>query len=430
MKRKSDANLATHDADLVGRALAAEAEASSADGMPDPRRWLALTMLLVAACMDMLDVSIVNVGVPSIQSGLSANYAAVEWVLAGYTLAFAAGLITGGRIGDLYGRKRMFLLGTAVFTVASALCGAAADPAMLIAARVLQGCGAAVMVPQVLSIIQVTFPERERPAALGAYGAAAGLATISGPLLGGVLLHANLFSLGWRPIFLVNVVIGALALIVAAVLVRESRATSAQRLDLGGVTLVSAALIALVYPLVQGRDLHWPWWCFALLGLSLLLLTVFVRYEQRLARVGGSPLVAMSLFTRRSFSFGTALTLSFMLGVASFYLILSLYLQIGLGYTPLHAGLTTVPSSIGLAVAAVAASKLVPRLGRRLLAPGGVLSAVSIVWMILTFHQQGAAITSWQIAPSMFALGLGMGIVVPSLIDAALADVPAVHAGS
>lgn len=410
------------------------ADISSADvssgSVADPRRWITLSVLLLAACMDLLDVSIVNVAIPSIQRGVSATYAAVEWVLAGYTLAFAVGLITGGRLGDLYGRKKMFLIGVAWFTAASALCGAAQDPGMLIASRVLQGAAAAVMVPQVLSIIQVTFPERERPAALGAYGAAAGLATISGPLFGGLLIRANLFSLGWRPIFLVNVVIGVLAIAAASVLVRESRAQGATRLDLGGVGLISAALVVLVYPLVQGRDLHWPWWTFLLMAAAVPLLGIFAWYERRLAATGGSPLLPLALFARRSFSAGTALTLSFMLGLGSFYLILTLYLQLGLGYTVLHTGLTTVPSSIGLALAAAVASKPAPRLGRLLLAPGGLLAAVGIAWMIATFHHDGATVTSWQIAPSMFTLGLGMGVVAPSLVDASLANVPHEHAGS
>jgi len=410
--------------------LKASPSEKSVAAPPDPRRWLTLSVLLLAACMDLLDVSIVNVAIPSIQHGVSADYAAIEWVLAGYTLAFAVGLITGGRLGDIYGRKTMFLIGTAGFTVASALCGVAADPGMLIGARVLQGAAAAIMVPQVLSIIQVSFPERERAAALGAYGAAAGLATISGPLLGGLLIKADLFSLSWRPIFLVNVVIGAAAIVAAAALVHESKAAAAPRLDVGGVVLISAGLTAVVYPLVQGRDLHWPWWTFLLLAAGVVLLAVFVGYERRLGAAGGSPLLAMSLFHRRSFSAGTALTLSFMLGLASFYLILTLYLQVGLGYTALHTGLTTVPSSIGLAVAAAAASKHAPRLGRRLLAPGALLAAGGIAWMIATFHQHGADVSTWQIAPSMFTLGLGMGIVAPSLIDASLADVPHEHAGS
>ena len=420
-----DLNIGTSD-NSAAAATVGVAPAPAAD----PRRWITLSVLLLAACMDLVDVSIVNVAIPAIQHGVSATYAAVEWILAGYTLAFAVGLITGGRLGDLYGRKKMFLIGVTGFTVASALCGAAQDPGMLIGSRVLQGAAAAVMVPQVLSIIQVTFPERERPAALGAYGAAAGLATISGPLFGGLLIRADLFSLGWRPIFLVNVIIGVLAMVAASILVRESRAPAAPRLDLGGVALISAALVALVYPLVQGRDLHWPWWTFLLMAASAPLLAAFAWYERRFAAVGGSPLVALGLFARRSFTAGTALTLSFMLGLASFYLILTLYLQLGLGYSALHTGLTTVPSSIGLALAAGLASKLAPRLGRRLLSPGALLAAAGIAWMIATFSQHGAAVTTWQIAPSMFTLGLGMGVVAPSLIDASLSDVPNEHVGS
>lgn len=392
----------------------------------DPRRWLALSVLLLVACMDLLDVSIVNVAIPAIQDGIGASYPEIEWIVAGYTLAFAVGLITGGRLGDIYGRKRVFLTGVVVFTAASALCGIAQDPAMLIGSRVLQGAGAAIMVPQVLSIIQVTFPAKERSAALGTYGAAVGLATISGPLLGGLLLRADLFSWGWRPIFLVNVIIGALAIPAAIACIRESCADSAPRLDIGGVVLVTGSLFLLVYPLVQGRDLGWPPWTYAMMACSLPVFIAFLRYERRVT----SPLVVPSLFRRRTFVAGSAVTLAFMVGLASFYLILTLYLQIGLGFSALHAGLTTVPSSIGLGISAGIATRLAPLLGRRLLVPGAVVAAVSMVWMIFTIRHYGVSITSWEIAPSMFTFGVGMGIVAPSLIDAALSDVPHEEAGA
>src|SRR5579871_97758 len=184
----------------------------------DPRRWLTLTILLLAAFMNLLDVSIVNIAIPSIQRDLNASYADVQWALAGYTLAYALVLITGGRLGDTFGRKRMFLIGVSGFTIMSALCGAAQTPGQLIAFRVVQGAMGTIIVPQVLAVIQVIFPPRERIKALAGFGITAGLGTVSGPLLGGLLIQHNLFGLGWRPIFLINVPVGILAVIFSAVL--------------------------------------------------------------------------------------------------------------------------------------------------------------------------------------------------------------------
>src|SRR6266568_6620254 len=261
----------------------------------DPRRWLTLVILLLAALMNLLDVSIVNIAVPSIQRDLGASYADIQWALAGYTLAYALVLITGGRLGDTFGRKRLFLIGVAGFTAMSALCGAAQSPGQLIAFRVAQGAMGGIMIPQVLSVIQVMFPPSERIKALAGFGVTAGLGTVSGPLLGGLLIQGNLLGLDWRPIFLINVPVGIVALAAAAVLVRESRAPSPPRLDPVGVALISAALLLLLYPLVQGRQLGWPWWTFVSMACSVPVLAAFVGYERIKARRDGSPLVQLAV---------------------------------------------------------------------------------------------------------------------------------------
>ncbi len=265
---------------------------------PDPRRWLTLIILLLAAFMNLLDISIVNIAIPSIQPNLHASYADVQWALAGYTLAYAVVLITGGRLGDAYGRKRLFLIGVTGFTIMSALCGAAQTPGMLIACRVIQGAMGAIMIPQVLAVIQVIFPPQERIKALAAFGVTAGLGTVSGPLLGGLLTQHNLFGLHWRPIFLINVPVGIIAVIVSAVLVRESRAPRPPRLDPGGVALITAALLLLLYPLVQGRQLGWPAWTFVAMAASVPVFALFVWYERAKPRRDGSPLVELGLFAR------------------------------------------------------------------------------------------------------------------------------------
>jgi EmrB/QacA subfamily drug resistance transporter len=401
-----------------------------ARGDPDPRRWLTLAVLLLAAFMNLLDVSIVNIAIPSIQRSLHASYADVQWALAGYTLAYALVLITGGRLGDTFGRKRLFLIGVTGFTVMSALCGAATDPGMLIACRVVQGAMGAIMVPQVLAVIQVLFPPAERIKALAGFGVTAGLGTVSGPLLGGLLIQHNLFGLDWRPIFLINVPVGIFAVAASAALVRESRAPRPPRLDPGGVLLVSAALLALLFPLVQGRQYGWPTWTFISMAASVPLFAMFAAYERGKARRDGSPLVELSLFRQRGFSVGMVIAIAFFLGVASFGLVLTLFLQLGLGFTPLHAGLTFLPFSLGVLAASGAAARLAPRFGRGVTMAGALIIAAAMMSLIAIVHHYGSAVTTWDLVPGLVGAGFGLGTVLAPLADIVLARVPAQHAGS
>jgi EmrB/QacA subfamily drug resistance transporter len=400
------------------------------DGAADPRRWLTLVILLLAAFMNLLDISIVNIAIPSIQRDLHASYADVQWALAAYTLAYAVVLITGGRLGDAYGRKRLFLIGVTGFTIMSALCGAAQSPGQLIACRVIQGAMGAIMIPQVLSVIQVIFPAAERIKALAAFGVTAGLGTVSGPLLGGLLTQHNLFGLDWRPIFLINVPVGILAIAAAAVLVGESRAPRRPRLDPGGVVLITAALLLLLYPLVEGRQLGWPAWTFAAMAASVPTAALFVWYERVKDRRDGSPLVQLSLFSQRAFSIGIAIAVTFFLGVTSFALILTLFLQIGLSFTPLHAGLTFLPFSGGVLVASAAAARLAPRFGRGVTMTGALVMAAGMAGLIATVAHYGAAVTTAELVPGLIVAGLGMGTVLAPLADILLAGVDRQHAGS
>jgi len=396
----------------------------------DPRRWLTLTILLLAAFMNLLDVSIVNIAIPSIQRDLNASYADVQWALAGYTLAYALVLITGGRLGDTFGRKRMFLIGVSGFTIMSALCGAAQSPGQLIAFRVVQGAMGAIMVPQVLAVIQVIFPPRERIKALAGFGITAGLGTVSGPLLGGLLIQHNLFGLGWRPIFLINVPVGILAVIFSAVLVRESRSPRPPRLDPIGVVLVSAALLLLLYPLVEGRELGWPGWTFVSMAASVPMFALFVWWEQVKTRRDGSPLVPLRLFSQREFSVGMAIAMTFFLGIASFGLVLTLFLQLGLGFTPLHAGLTFLPFSLGVLASSGAAARLAPRFGRGVTMAGALIIAAAMTGIIVAVHHYGPAVTTWELVPGLVGVGLGLGAVIAPLADIVLDRVPHQDAGS
>jgi EmrB/QacA subfamily drug resistance transporter len=396
----------------------------------DPRRWLTLIILLLAAFMNLLDVSIVNIAIPSIQQDLHATYADVQWALAGYTLAYALVLITGGRLGDTFGRKRLFLIGVTGFTIMSALCGAAQGPGMLIACRVVQGAMGAIMVPQVLAVIQVIFAPAERIKALAGFGVTAGLGTVSGPLIGGLLIQHNLLGLSWRPIFLINVPVGIIAVAASAVLVRESRAPRPPRLDPVGVGLVSAALLLLLYPLVEGRQLGWPAWTYASMAAAAPVLAVFIGYERVKARRDGSPLVQLGLFRERGFSAGMAIALAFFLGIASFGLVLTLFLQLGLGFTPLHAGLTFLPFSAGILISSGAAARLAPRFGRGVTMAGSLIIAGGMAGLIAIVHHYGAAVTTWELAPGLVAAGLGLGAVIAPLADIVLARVPRQEAGS
>jgi EmrB/QacA subfamily drug resistance transporter len=408
----------------------ATTEPGRTPGGADPRRWVALAVVLAAGFMQLVDISIVNVAIPSIQRDLEATYSQIQWVLAGYQLAFAVMLITGGRLGDIFGRKRLFMAGMAGFTLASALCGLAQNPGMLIGSRVLQGLMGAVMFPQILSVIQVTFPPQERGVAFGTFGATIGLATITGPLVGGLLIDADLFGLSWRPMFLVNVPIGVAALAAAARYLDESRAPRALRLDPVGVAVVTAGLLLLVYPLVQGRDLGWPPWTFASMAAAVPVLAGFAAYERRKKATDGSPLVDMDLFRQRAFVAGLLVAGIFFMGIPAFFLTFSLWLQIGLGFTPLHAGLTGAPFAIGSALASAASVRLAPTLGRRILSLGALLLVAGMVTLIWTVDRYDGAVTSWQLLPSLLVCGLGLGSVIAPLVNVVLAGIRAQDAGA
>ncbi|MDQ6846163.1 MAG: MFS transporter [Candidatus Dormibacteraeota bacterium] len=400
----------------------------------DPRRWKALAVVLVAAFMILLDISIVNVAIPSVQRDLGATYAEIQWVLAGYQLAYAVLLITGGRLGDIFGRKRLFIVGVSGFTIASLICGLAPSPTTLIAARVLQGLMASLMYPQVLSVIQVSFPPRERGTAFGIFGGVIGVATISGPLLGGVLIQADIHiggnALLWRPIFLVNLPIGIGAVVAAFIFLRESRAPSAPSLDAPGVVLATIGLFLIAFPLVEGRDAGWPIWAYLMLGGGFLVLVAFRRYIRYRADRGRSPLVEPELFGDRAFVVGSLITMVFLAGIPAFFLTFSLYLQIGLGFSALHAGLTTLPFAMLSATASGVSIRLAPKLGKRILSVGCALLMVGMAGIWLTVYAAGTTVNSYELIPALAVCGIGLGCVVAPLINIILAGITGGAAGS
>lgn len=402
---------------------------SGAQAPADPRRWLALAVTLVAMALDLIDTTIVNVALPQIQRDLGASESALQWVAAGYTLAFALSLITAGRIGDIVGRKRMFFIGVTGFVIFSALCGAANGIEMLIAFRVFQGVSAAIIMTQGLSLFQVMFPPQERAAVFGMFGALTGLAAVIGPIAGGLLVNWNIAGLDWRPIFLINVPIGILALIGAAAWIRESKAPHAQRLDIVGVVLVTAALVAILYPLVQGRELGWPLWTYLSMIASVPLFGIFALWEKGKERRDGSALVATTLFKRRAYVGGLMVLLIFFASVGGFFFPFTLYLQLGEGFSPLAAGLTIAPFSVGAGITSAVSIQLASKFGRKILALGMLVMALGIGLVMLTIYLAGHP-SAWQLIPALVVAGLGMGFVISPMVEIILAGVPTQHAGS
>ena len=397
---------------------------------PRANPYVALAIILTATFMILLDISIVNVAIPSIQRDLHASFAQIQFVIAGYQLAYGVVLITGGRLGDILGRKRMFMIGVAGFTVASGLCGLSQSGEQIVAARVLQGLMASLMYPQIFSIIRVTFLPHELPTALGILGAVIGLATITGPLAGGLIIQANLFGLDWRPIFLINLPIGILALVAAGLRLPESRAPNAPKLDIAGVLIVSVALFLLTFPLVEGRDAGWPWWSFAMLAASALVMVLFVVFERRREASGLDPLVVSSLFRNRAFVVGLLIFIVFFSGLPSFFLTVNLWLQIGLGFTALHSGLTVIPFAIGSGLASGLSIRLVPRFGKRVLMAGAGLATIGVLLAIYSIHAIGTDLHSWQMIPALFTGGVGLGLLIAPSLNFILAGIGGSDVGS
>ncbi|GAA5072227.1 MFS transporter [Nocardia iowensis] len=389
---------------------------------------IALAVLLTGELMNILDDSVVLTAIPTLQRSLGAGPAAVQWLTAGYALTFALGLITGGRLGDIYGRRKIFLLGTAGFTLASLLCGSAADPGMLIAARVLQGGAAAVMIPQVLATFHVTFDGENRSRAFGLFGAVLAMANVLGPVLGGVLTEADLFGLSWRPIFLINVPIGLAVIILGRKFITESTAAKADRLDLAGVLLSAIAMVLIVFPLTEGHAHGWPLWSFAMFVGGLLMLGVFLRHQQR--RKDDAPLVVLSLFKGKQFSGGLSAQLMVGLLCGLFFMTWTLYLQRGLGMSPLMAAMAFVLLSLGELAGAMTATKTAGRFARRLPQTGALIALAAMMAYGLQISGGRSDLTLLAMAVPVLLLGFGLGLIGGPIADLTLAKVPHGSAGS
>lgn len=395
----------------------------------EPKRWSALTILLLGNFMNLLDVSIVNVALPSIQETTGAGFAALQWVIAGYLLVLALGLLPGGRLGDRFGHKRMFLAGVGAFTLTSALCGLAPDSGTLVVARLLQGGGAALMVPQVLAIIHTSFAENERAAAFGLSGAVAGLAVIIGPVLGGGLIAFDLFGLGWRWIFLVNVPVGLFVLVRGLSVLPAREGNGHLALDGRGMALAAPIVVLLICPTIEGSEAGWSPALIAAMAAALPVLALFVWLQHRQDARGEPTLMPPRLFRRRSYAAGVVLAFAFFSGVAGFFMVFAVYLQQGLGHSALEAGLALLPFAVGAFVASAASAMRKGRANRWLLAAGSTVMAVGMVSLLLLLDGAEDAL-AWPVLSSLALAGAGMGLFVVNMFDFAMSEVPDADAGA
>jgi EmrB/QacA subfamily drug resistance transporter len=379
-----------------------------------------LIVVMIADVMDLLDSTIANLAGPSIRADLGGSETTLQWVLAAYTVTFAIGLVTSGRLGDLLGRRRLFLAGMAGFTLASLACGLAPSATFLIIARAVQGLAGSVMIPQGLALIRVVFPAEQLRRALIPFGPIMGLATVAGPILAGWLLALNLFGTQWRAIFLINVPIGiAAAALGWFLLPRRAGEDPGLRLDVAGVGLLTLASLLLIVPLVEGREYGWPAWCWLMMVGAVPALVLFVISERR----SRHPVITPTLFRRRSFVVGLVVTGSFFASFTGFQLAFNLLLQLGLGWTPLDTGLALIPWALGLVVAiGLGGAVLAERFGRGSVQLGlaiGVLGLLGLWWTLAHFQDQ---LTAWITAPSLAVIGFGSGMVFVPIFDYILGD--------
>ena len=394
-------------------------------------RWLVLTVVLIAEMMDLFDSTIVNVAGPTLAEKLGASNSDLQWVIGGYALALGSGLILGGRLGDRFGRRNMFLFGLAGFTLASLLCAAAPAIGALIVLRFIQGFLGAMLLPQGFGLIREAFPPQEFGKAFAAYGPAFGLGGILGPVIGGFIIQANILDLGWRAVFLVNLPIGAAALVLSVIYLPKTASNKAIKIDLVGALLVMLASGLLVYPLIKGQDAGWPLWTYLMLVGSVLVFLLFAWMERATARRGHSPLIDASIFKSRAYTMGlTGLGLYFA-GFTGIYLILTLFLQFGEKFTSSQAGLGNIPIALGSAIGGtISGAFLAEKIGGRITLQIGALVqllGVGLMWIAVPSLNN---FSIWQLVPALVVSGIGTGLIAAPIFDTVLSTVDSRQSGS
>ena len=393
------------------------------------RRWWGLAVVVAAQFMFVVDAFIVNVAIPSIQADLHASAAEIEAVLAVYQIAFAALVIIGGRLGDIAGRKCVLMTGVLAFTVASLWCGLAGSGFELILGRLAQGAAAALMVPQVLASIHTLFPDAARGRAFAVYGIALGLGGAAGFFIGGWLVTLDIAGLGWRCVFLVNIPVGAAILLAAVRLMPATAVQSGTQLDVAGAVVLFVGLIGVIGPVMAGHDLGWAWWLWIVMSVGGMTLALFVRLQRRIKQQGGQPLIDAALFADHAFARGLCAAFCFHLGNTSFYLVMTLFMQNGMHYSPLESGLAVVPLALAFTLASQLAARRQARVGNRVLLEGAAvqLAGILVVLLLVAIIERPGTAT---LMAALTVFGLGQGLVMAPLAGVVLASVRRAHAGS
>jgi MFS family permease len=397
----------------------------------EPRRLtpLGIAILLLGAFLPMLDFFIVNVALPTIDSTLHASAPMLELVVAGYGVAFAVSLVVGGRLGDAIGRRRMFVIGMAGFTLTSLLCGLAPSVGVLVAARVLQGVSAAMLQPQVLATFQASLDGVARSRAIGLYAATGGVAVVLGQLVGGVLLNADIAGTAWRPIFLVNVPFGIAGLALVRRVVPQTRSDHPAGVDRPGTALLAATIVSLLVPLTEGPALHWPVWTWLLLAASPAFAAGLVAVERRSEAAGATPLVPPSLVGLRPVAHGLLLAVPFFLGFGAFMFVFALTVQDGLHRDALGSGLAITPMAVAFFTGSLLAARLYERYGTRLLGAGFALQALGLTALLAALGEQWPHVSLAAMAPGLAVAGFGQALGLGALFRTVLAGVPQRLAG-
>ena len=393
-------------------------------------RGVATTVLMVATFMDLMDSTITNVALPTIGKNLGATPEQLEWTVAGYVIAFATLLITGGRLGDIFGHRRIFVIGIVGFTLASLGAALSQTGDLLVTCRVLQGGFAGIMMPQVLSSVQVMFAPEERAPVLGIIGSLSALGAVGGLILGGWLITADLLGMGWRSIFLVNVPIGIVLVVAAPLFVPRSRSEHPLRPDLVGVLLGGVGVFLVVFPLTDGRAAGWAWWIWAMLITSPFVIAAFVWQQGRMLKAHKAPLLPLPLFRDRGFASGQLVQVLSSIGNGGYVLILLYYVQSALGFTALAAGLTLLPFALGSMAAAPLAILATKRIGKWAVLLGGLVQAAALTWVMWTIWTAGAALTGWDVTAPLTLVGAGMMTLIMPLTSITLESVPTPDAGA
>ncbi|MFF8949097.1 MFS transporter [Streptomyces sp. NPDC014940] len=388
-----------------------------------------LFTVLLAAALPLVDFFIVNVALPAIGADLAAGEAVLELVVAGYGVAYAVLLVLGGRLGDLFGRRRLFLGGMAAFGLTSLACGLAPGAWGLVAARVAQGASAAAMLPQVLATIQAATSGTRRAKAMSLYGATAGLSMVAGQILGGVLVAADIAGSGWRAIFLVNVPVVVLGLVLAVRHVPETRSKRPEPVDGPGTVLLAVSLLTLLVPLTEGRAAGWPLWTWLSLAAFPFAAAGFYAVERRADRRGRTPLVPPSLFALASLRRGLVLMLPFSVGFSGFMFVIALALQRGAGLGPVPAGLALAPMAVAFLFVSLAGPRLIARYGTRVVTAGSVLQGVGVLLIVLAVRRDWPHLDVGTLLPGAAVAGAGQALQLPNLLRIVMSEVPPARAG-